>query len=352
MKILSFDIESTTGSHNDGSMCTFGYCLYDTENNNRFQEDLVISPKTRRMETKIKLHYDKQTIRSAPKFPERYEVIKNLFAAADLIIGFSVGNDVEFLNNACAVYNLKRITYEFLDVQLLYKTVFKTPTMQGLEKIAAALGIEYEAHRSDEDARVTLEVLEYILKSENLPVTELIRKYNVTLGINGETEVEPCTDGVLSRREKNYLILDFVEKNYRHSRKYKGGLSYKIFAFGEDIRYDDIDLFRRYVKKIYELNGRISSIDGANTLVLKSEITPKEKAQIDARGGRPISVISLKEFEETLGELPEITFDNDVNLLKIHRRELKRNKEIMRKMRRDEKKKPQPAPIKSDSDRR
>lgn len=339
MKILSFDIESTTGSHNDGSMCTFGYCLYDTASNGRFQEDLVISPKTRRMETKIKLHYDKQTIRSAPKFPERYDVIKNLFASADLIIGFSVGNDVEFLNNACAVYNLKRITYEFLDVQLLYKTVFKTPTMQGLEKIAAALGIEYEAHRSDEDARVTLEVLEYILKSENLPINELIRKHNVTLGVNGETEVEPCTDGVLSRREKNYLILDFVEKNYRHSRKYKGGLSFKTFAFGDDIRYDDIDLFRRYVKKIYELNGRISSIDGANTLVLKSEITPKEQAQIDARGNRKISIISLAEFEDMLGKLPEIVFSDDVELLKTHRRELKRNKEIMRKMRRDEIKK-------------
>ena len=339
MKILSFDIESTTGSHNDGSMCTFGYCLYDTDSGNRYQEDLVVSPKTRRMETKIKLHYDKQTIRSAPKFPERYDAVKSLFASADLVIGFSVGNDVEFLNNACAVYNLERIRYEFLDVQLLYKTVFKTPTMQGLEKIASALGIEYEAHRSDEDARVTLEVLDYILKSENLPINELLRKHNVTLGVNGETEVEPCTNGVLSRREMNYLILDFVEKNYRHSRKYKGGLSYKIFAFGDDVRYDDVDLFRRYVKKIYELNGRIGSIDGANTLVLKSGITAKEQAQIEARGGRPIEIITLKEFEQMLGELPEVNFDGDAELLKNHRRELKRNKEAMRKMRRDEKKK-------------
>lgn len=337
MKILSFDIESTTGSHNDGSMCTFGYCLYDTELNTRKQEDLVISPKTRRMETKIKLHYDKKTIRSAPKFPERYEAIKSLFSSADLIIGFSVGNDVEFLNNACAVYNLKRITYEFLDVQLLYKTVFKTPTMQGLEKIAAALNVEYEAHRSDEDARVTLEVLEYILKSENLFIGELLRKYNVTLGVNGETEVEPCTDGVLSRREKNYLILDFVEKNYRHSRKYKGGLSFKTFAFGDDLRYDDIDLFRRYIKKIYELNGRVSSIDGANTLVLKSEITPKEQAQVDARGSKKLDIITLEEFENMLGDLPELTFDSDPELLKNHRRELKRNRELMRRAHRAEK---------------
>lgn len=337
MKILSFDIESTTGSHNDGSMCTFGYCLYDTELNSRVQEDLVISPKTKRIETKIKLHYDKKTIRSAPKFTERYEFIKNLFASADLIIGFSVGNDVEFLNNACFVYGLKRITYEFLDVQLLYKTVFKTPTMQGLEKIAALLDVKYEAHRSDEDARVTLEVLEYILKSEKLSVDELIRKHNVTLGVNGENEVEPCTNGILSRREKNYLILNFVEKNYRHSRKFKGGLSFKVFAFGEDIRYDDIDLFRRYLKKVYELNGRISNIDGANVLVLKGEITTKEQAQIEAREGRPIKVITIAEFEEMLGDLPELNFNDDIEFLKEHRRQLKRNKEIMRKMRRTEK---------------
>ena len=29
MKILAYDIESVSGRHNDGSMCSFGYCKSD-----------------------------------------------------------------------------------------------------------------------------------------------------------------------------------------------------------------------------------------------------------------------------------------------------------------------------------
>ena len=159
MRILSYDIESTTGSHSDASMCTFGYCIADEQFNIIEQKDIVMRPHTRRYESRIKLHYEKAFIKSRPYFPEFYEEIKALFSSADLIIGFSVSNDVDFLNNACQVYKLEKIYYDFLDVQLLHKTVYKKPNMCGLESIASDMGVEYLAHRSDEDARVTLLLL-------------------------------------------------------------------------------------------------------------------------------------------------------------------------------------------------
>lgn len=334
-KILSFDIESTTGNHRDGSMCTFGYCLVDGNYEIYHQEDIVMKPKTKRYETKIKLHYEKAFIKQQEKFPAFYEKIKALFEGNDYIIGFSILNDVEFLNNACEVYGLKKIEYEFLDVQLLYKTVYKKQTLSGLAVIADELGIDYKAHRSDEDARVTFLVLKHIVKDLKMTLKEVLRKYHITLGSNNKMDVVPCTNGELSKREINYLILKFVEENYHHSRRYKGGLSFKTFAFTEELRYGDVDKFRRILKRIYDLNGRVSAIESSNVFVNTyndGELPEKYVNSINLRNKdkERIKVISFEEFMEMIKELPEIDFSSDGELLREHRNEVKKNREKKR----------------------
>lgn len=339
MRILSYDIESTTGSHSDGSMCTFGYVISNENFDVIEQKDIVMKPFTRRYETRIKLHYEKEFIKKQPRFTTYYDEIKALFDSADLIIGFSVSNDVEFLNNACNLYKLPKITYNFADVQLLYKTVNKRPNMQGLEGIANELSIEYLAHRSDEDARVTLLVLKHLCKQEGLSVNELFRKFHITLGVNDENETTPCTNGTYTHKEINYLITDFIDKNRRHSRRYKGGLSFKTFAFCDKIRYGDIDLFRKIIKRIYELNGKIGQIESSNNFVyIDGEVTDKEKNALQSRnhGRKRISEITLDKLLEMLGELPDIDFSSDVELIKNHRLEIKRQREIRRREKRKE----------------
>ncbi len=335
MKILSFDIESTTGSHRDGSMCTFGYCIADEGFNVTTQQDIVMNPKTKRFEPKIKLHYDKAFIKSCDKFPAFYDEIKNLFKGNDYIIGFSIMNDVEFLNNACEVYGLEKIEYEFLDVQLLYKTVYRKQTLSGLAIIAEELQIDYKAHRSDEDARVTLLVLKHIAEDLKLPVKEVLRKFHITLGNNGKDEIVPCTNGELTKREINYLILKFVEKHYHHSRRYKGGLSFKTFAFSDELKYGDVDRFRRILKRIYDLNGRTSSIESSNVFVNNfkmGELPEKYANSIRERNKdkERIVVISEEEFMALIKELPQIEFSSDSELLRAHRNEIKQNKEKKR----------------------
>lgn len=334
-RILSFDIESTTGNHRDGSMCTFGYCLIDGNLDICHQEDIVMKPKTKRHETRIKLHYDKAFIKQQEQFPAFYEKVKALFNGNDYIIGFSILNDVEFLNNACEVYGLEKIEYEFLDVQLLYKTVYKKQTLSGLAVIAEELGIDYKAHRSDEDARVTFLVLKHIVDDLKMTLKEVLRKYHITLGSNKNGEITPCTNGELSKREINYLILKFVEKNYKHSRRYKGGLSFKTFAFTEELRYGDVDKFRRILKRIYELNGRVSAIESSNVFVntySDGELPEKYVNSINIRNKdkERIKVISYEEFMEMIKELPEIDFSSDGELLRVHRNEVKKNREKKR----------------------
>ena len=335
MEILSFDIESTTGNHRDGSMCTFGYCLIDESLNIYHQEDIVMNPKTKRFETKIKLHYDKAFIKSKERFPAYYDKISELFKNKDYVIGFSILNDVEFLNNACEIYNLEKIEYDFLDVQLLYKEVYKKPTLSGLAVIAEELGIDYEAHRSDEDARVTFLVLKHIVNDLQMSIDEVLRKYHITLGSNTRSDVMPCTNGELTKREINYLLLKFVEKYYRHSRRYKGGLSFKTFAFTDELRYGNVDKFRRILKRIYDLNGRVGTIESSNVFVHSfkdGELPEKYLNAINLRNKdkQRITVITEEEFMDLIKELPELDFSKDTELLRVHRNELKLSREKKR----------------------
>ena len=339
MRILSYDIESTTGSHSDGSMCTFGYVISNENFDVLEQKDIVMKPLTRRFETRVKLHYEKEYIKQQPRLPVHYEEIKQLFASADLVIGFSVSNDVEFLNNACELYKLPRILYNFLDVQLLYKTVNNRPNMQGLEGIANELSIDYLAHRSDEDARVTLLLLKHLCKEQGLTVNELLRKFHITLGVNEETEVTPCTNGVYTHKEINFLISEFIDKNRRHSRRYKGGLSFKTFAFCDELRYGNVDLFRRIIKRIYELNGKIGQIESSNVFVMiEGKVTEKELKALGTRnhGRKRINEITLEQMLKMAGPLPEIDFSSDVELIKNHRLEIKKQREERRREKRKE----------------
>ena len=333
MKILSYDIESTTGSHSDASMCTFGYCIADEKFNIIEQRDIVMRPYTKRYESRIKLHYDKSFIKAQEPFPFWYDEIKNLFASCDLVIGFSVSNDVDFLNNACQVYKLDKITYDFVDVQLLHKTIYKKQNMCGLESVANDFQIEYLAHRSDEDARVTLLVLKKMIDELGLCVNDVLKKFHITPGVNNQIETVPCTNGTYTKKEINYLINLFIEKNYRHSRRYKGGLSFKSFAFSDEIRYGDIDLYRKIIKKIYDLNGRVGQIENSNHFVTKEGVlTDKESKSLALRneGRKRITAITLEKALSMVGELPDMDFSSDVELIKQHRKEIRKKREQAR----------------------
>ena len=333
MRILSYDIESTTGSHCDASMCTFGYCIADEKFNILEQKDIVMRPHTKRYEPRIKLHYEKSFIKAQPPFPFWYDEIKNLFKSCDLIIGFSVSNDVDFLNNACEIYKLDKIVYDFVDVQLLHKTVYKKQNMCGLESVAGDFNVEYLAHRSDEDARVTLLVLKNVCKELNLTIDGVLKKFHITPGSNGELETVPCTNGVFTKKEINYLINDFIDKNRRHSRRYKGGLSYKSFAFSDQLKYEDIDLYRKIIKRIYDLNGRVGQIENCNHFVTKEGMfTDKELKALTVRneGRKRITPITLDRFLSMVGELPIIDFSGDIELVKQHRKELRKKREKAR----------------------
>ena len=185
-KILSFDIESCTGSQKDGSLCSFGYYLADSKFQVIEHDDILVNPMPKVFNinqntyfTDVKLSYPEEVFRASPTFEKHYDRIKNLFQKSTYAIGFAVINDVKYVNDACAKYNLEKIEYKFIDVQHLVKCHLKQKTPMGLKKICEHLEIEYVAHRSDEDARVTLIILEKLCAYYQKSIPELLLHFNL-----------------------------------------------------------------------------------------------------------------------------------------------------------------------------
>ena len=80
MKYLFYDIESCSGNYQDGSLCSFGYCLTDENFNVLKKEDILVNPAPKTFallygkKPRIHLAYEESEFRKAGKFPAHYEV--------------------------------------------------------------------------------------------------------------------------------------------------------------------------------------------------------------------------------------------------------------------------------------
>ncbi|MBR1867272.1 MAG: 3'-5' exonuclease, partial [Clostridia bacterium] len=194
MEYLIFDTESCTGHANDGSICSFGYILCDENFNVLERNDLLINPlpsrffvgdKKHAKKTGITFAYSVEEFRKAPRFNVIYDKIRKLFDNR-IALGFSMVNDVRYLNDACIKYSLPIINYSFLDVQYLFKLVHPEENVVGLKNLCEKYGCEYQAHRADEDSFATLTVLNKLTEEISSNVQGLILKYGVKFGKNDD----------------------------------------------------------------------------------------------------------------------------------------------------------------------
>ena len=300
MKMLSFDIESCTGSHNDASLCSFGYVTADEFLNIKEQEDLLCNPKPahfrlrpyskKRQTEGITLAYSEKVFRRRPKFPGIYPIVKGLFDEADVAVGFSIENDVQFLNNACVEYGLPPVSYKFLDVRQIVELLYGTKYGCGLKTIAENLEIAGDSHRSDEDARVTLEILRFVLKDQSMTLSEFVSAYGIKFGqVNAEGYSNMVSEkglkaqldeGRLTRKQKNGIFEEYVKRVCRNlvpvSEKMKG----QRISFSDKFVRDSLDEARSFVKAVYLSGGKFDlSGERANLYVRVSSYDDSEKIQ-------------------------------------------------------------------------
>ena len=328
MRILSFDTESSTGCVNDGSLCSLGYCIFDEKFNILEQKDIVMNPLAKfrwqiiGRNSKIELAYSAKDFYESPRFTAFYEEIKRLFASCDLVIGFAIENDVKYLSDACSKFSLEQILYKYVDVKQLLELYNDEDKDKSLSGIAENAGIEFRAHRSDEDARVTGAVLKMLCDRQGKTLNELLDFCQYVKGevlVNGyEHAYSICQlygkNGFVRTSRQSSALFEHARNLAFSSYKKGGNLAGKSFAFAKTIKYEDIEVSFGILKKVYELSGKYAPCAHCSNVYVFDDRTTAPDAERNyaealKNDGKRIKIISYSEFLTILGGFERDTFD-------------------------------------------
>lgn len=196
MRYLFYDIECANSKDRKYYMFSFGYVLTDESFNILEKEDILINPNGvwDKYVLKAITKYKKGRLKNEPKFPQRYERIKELLTSKDVIsYGFSVDNEIRYLNFECKRYGLDYIDVESVDIQYLHKNYYKLQEVTGLEKAYKQHGLlmgDLHAHNSSDDAEMTMAIYKNMLQLDNSLHSEFVAKY----GANAIKHNAMCDD--------------------------------------------------------------------------------------------------------------------------------------------------------------
>lgn len=258
MKYLFFDIECSDGKH----ICSFGYVLTDCNFVVQKKEDILINPeaifhtgawsKSKREKNEkdrgITLAYPKEQFLGSPKFTEFYDKIKALLTDSEVkVVGYACDNDARFIIWATERYKLDAINYSLYDVQRAYREYKELTCQPALEKALEDFGVsvsDHVAHRSDEDAEVTMLVAKALTERLGISLDELFEKYPSCQGVVEDGKVtfkkvegSVCCGGRytgtnLTRR--NYQVF---QNRIRNTKPFKGA---KLPLKGEKVCFSTI----------------------------------------------------------------------------------------------------------------
>ena len=179
MRYVFFDIECADGGQ--GSICSFGYVITDTDFHVLEKRDIVINPDARfhlagrSKKPDLVLAYTKAEFKKAPKFPHFYEEIRAILEAEDQVtVGHSVRDDVNFLCKACRRYGLPSLKFSFRDTQRMYADYIGCKDQISLDHACEAFQIEkpHDVHKSDDDAFATMQLAEALCRETGTSLHE------------------------------------------------------------------------------------------------------------------------------------------------------------------------------------
>lgn len=230
MRYLSFDIECCDGQH----ICEFGYVITDEQFNVVDKQVFIINPEHkfnltgRPHQDDLILFFPEETYYEGQKFPYYYEFIKGLLSYKDqVVIGHAVGNDAGFLRTACKKYKLDPINFSFFDSQKVYSEYSNDKDRISLENAGEVLQLEKPKflHKSDEDALLTLQMMQKICELLSVTLSELQilcptangSSYNYNIRYTGSSlpeMLEALSNNInsLSNNRKSRCLMQFAEK--------------------------------------------------------------------------------------------------------------------------------------------
>jgi len=327
LKILSFDIESCNGNSKEASLCSFGYCLTDENFNILEQKDIIVNPASKKFtllnfkgNKGIKLAYEEKVFRSAPTFDLIYQEIKDLFDKADLVVGFSIINDLNYLNSACKHYNKENFNFEFIDVQYIY-SLYKGE-QKALDKLMHDLNKDFVFHESDEDARAAILVLQDICKNLVVDLQGLLSYYKIVKGKNTNQGYYSSYSLVQMLGRKGLQPTSKLTKHLfgvhllKQKKQPSGKLSKKSFHFSKKLSYTNIRFSRSLISCIYEQGGTYTTnIEDCKIFVIANKEKLKN-SELEFSLNHKEKVMELDDFLAMLGQFKMQTFNDEKAIIK------------------------------------
>lgn len=175
MNYLFFDIECSNGNN----ICSFGYVLTDEQFNIIKKEDIVMNPEANfDLGGRIELAYSEQCFRSQPNFDFHYNKIKEILENENqMVLGHSLGSDVNYLSVACRKFNKPIIKFNYYDTQKFFKVYSGDRKIKNLDGIIKDLKIDISIlreHKSDDDAELSMLSLKQLCLNMNCDVNQLV----------------------------------------------------------------------------------------------------------------------------------------------------------------------------------
>lgn len=252
MRYLVFDIECCDGTH----ICEFGYVIADENFNILKKEVILINPnkpfnlKGRGNSDDIKLFFSDEEYYESPTFPSKYNLISSLLKEKDqIVIGHAISNDIRFLRTACKRYSIPpSVSFNFIDSQKVYEEFSNKKSGTSLENAENNLNLpkpEYH-HRSDEDAKLTLELIQVVCKQLEVTIHELMQLCPTACGKSDDFfyryDGSSLTDmlaaietnpELLSYKKREKCFKEFVEKLEEEDEIIESKLNGTVFCFSK-----------------------------------------------------------------------------------------------------------------------
>jgi len=306
LRYVFFDIECADGGK--GSICSFGYVITDEHFQEIESNDLVINPESRfRLAGRsgnpaILFAYTEEEFRKASPFPSFYSKIRALLEREDhLVIGHSVQDDVNFLCKACERYGLPALKFRFLDSQSLYARAFDRNGQIGLDRACEEFSIEKPAdvHKSEEDARATMHLVEKICAAEHISLAAYGREHRIW----GETQdFKIFCSYIHPNRTMFQTFLESVRPKHRRPRVFEG----KCVSVSMAIEQPRQAQIYHLVQMIVDAGGSYTRVPSQCDVFVslgerEGRICKRTKTAREARrGGRRIEFLTLDELLKRL----------------------------------------------------
>jgi len=241
MKYLFFDIECANNFKYNSTICSFGYTLTDEAFNVIKCEDLVMNPESTFKEYLLQegsdctLAYTEEYFLKQPNFKYFYPKIQKLLTDKNNIIcGFSVENDINYLYSNCRRYKKDFLHFNGFDIQLLLKEKYEKQL--NLQKAMDNLKIDYssfQSHKSSDDSYMTMLVFKAFCEQNNISPKDVVNRRDFNISLNDviykekirrfrefyENKIKKLMDKPTRQAQKN-IYMPMISKKYDFEQVY------------------------------------------------------------------------------------------------------------------------------------